>query len=167
MLFLHFLESTVMNRKKKTNLLDELGTAIGVGLLAGLAGTAAITLSQMIEMKITGRKPSTTPEKAVERTLDIGAVSKEKKGKVAQEVHWVYGTTWGIARGLMRFAGLKGWPATLTHFSAVWGTALVMLPALGLSKPIREQKIKKTLIEATHHAVYAAATGLVVDAIEG
>jgi len=156
-----------MSKKKHTNPLDELGTAIGVGLLAGLAGTAAITLSQMIEMKITGRKPSDTPEKAVEKTLDVGAVSEEKKGKVAQEVHWVYGTTWGIARGLIRFTGLKGWPATLVHFSAVWGTSLVMLPALGLSKPIQEQEVKTTLTGAIHHGVYAVATGLVVDAIEG
>lgn len=156
-----------MSKKKKTNPLDELGTAIGVGLLAGLAGTAAITLSQMIEMKITGRKPSTTPEKAVEKTLDIGAVSEEKKGKVSQEVHWVYGTSWGISRGLMRLAGLKGWAATLAHFSAIWGTALVMLPALKLSKPVQEQPVKTTLIEGLHHAVYATVTGLVVDAIEG
>jgi hypothetical protein len=156
-----------MKRKKKTNPFNELGTAIGVGLLAGLAGTAAITLSQMIEMKMTGRKPSTVPEKAVEKTLDVGAVSEEKKEKVAQEVHWVYGTTWGIARGLLRLSGLKGWPATLTHFSAVWGTSLVMLPALGLSKPVREKEVKKMLIEGLHHAVYATTTGLIVDAIEG
>jgi hypothetical protein len=153
--------------RKKNNPFEEVGMAIGVGLLAGLAGTAAITLSQMIEMKITGRKPSTTPEKAVEKTLDIGAVSEEKKEKVSKEVHWVYGTTWGISRGLMRLAGLKGWVATLTHFSAVWGTSLVMLPALGLSRPVQEQEVKPMLIDALHHAVYATATGLVVDAIEG
>ncbi|HVW60503.1 MAG TPA: hypothetical protein VHC48_10720 [Puia sp.] len=155
-----------MNRKKN-NPFEEVGMAIGVGLLAGLAGTAAITLSQMIEMKITGRKPGTTPEQAVEKTLDIGAVSEEKKEKVSQEVHWVYGTAWGVSRGLMRLAGLKGWVATLTHFSAVWGTSLVMLPALGLSRPVQEQEVKSTLIDALHHAVYATATGLVVDAIEG
>jgi len=156
-----------MRKKKHANPLDELGAAIGVGLLAGLAGTAAITLSQMIEMKITDRKPSIVPEKAVEKTLDVGAVSEEKKEKVSQEVHWVYGTAWGIARGLIRLTGLKGWPATLAHFSAVWGTSLVMLPALGLSKPIREQEAKTALTDALHHGVYAAVTGLVVDAIEG
>ncbi len=155
-----------MGRKRNSNALDELGTAIGVGLLAGLAGTAAITLSQMIEMKITKRKPSVVPEQAVEKTLDVGAVTEEKKEKVAQEVHWVYGTTWGVPRGLIRWAGLKGWPATLAHFSAVWGTSLLMLPALGLSKPVREREIQATLIDAMHHAVYAVAAGLAVDAIE-
>ncbi len=35
------------------NAVGELGSVIGKGLIAGLAATAAITISQMIEMKIT------------------------------------------------------------------------------------------------------------------
>ena len=42
----------------------EVAGAIGKGLMAGAAGTLAITLSQMIEMKITKRKPSTAPADA-------------------------------------------------------------------------------------------------------
>lgn len=38
-----------------------VAAAVGKGLFAGLAGTAAMTLSQQIEMKLSGREPSTGP----------------------------------------------------------------------------------------------------------
>ncbi|MDB5009882.1 MAG: hypothetical protein JWQ06_671, partial [Mucilaginibacter sp.] len=53
------------------NALGELGSAIGKGLLAGLAATAAMTLSQMIEMKITKREPSDAPVKVTSQTVGI------------------------------------------------------------------------------------------------
>jgi hypothetical protein len=137
--------------------------AIGLGLLAGLAGTAAITLSQMIEMRITKRKPSTTPIDAASKVLDITAVSDTKKTAVSQEVHWAYGTTWGIARGIISMTGLKGWAADLAHFASIWGASLVMLPSLKVAPPVTEEKPKQIGIDVLHHAVYAIATGLVMD----
>jgi len=143
----------------------DLGTAIGAGLLAGLAGTAAITVSQMIEMKITGRKPGNAPVEVASKVLDVTAVSEDKKSKVSQEIHWVYGTTWGVARGMLSLTGLKGWTADLAHFAAVWGAALVMLPGLKVAPPIQEEDPKTIGIDILHHAVYALAAGLVYDMI--
>jgi hypothetical protein len=40
---------------------SSLASAIGIGMIAGLAGTLAITISQMIEMKITKRSMSKAP----------------------------------------------------------------------------------------------------------
>jgi len=71
----------------------EVATAMGKGLMAGAAGTLAITLSQMIEMKITKRKPSEAPAKAAEKVLDVKPATEEDKSKLSQEVHWAYGTT--------------------------------------------------------------------------
>lgn len=151
--------------RKKSSAVADLGTAIGVGLLAGLAGTAAITVSQMIEMKITGRKPSNTPVEAVSKVLDMDAVSEEKKPKVSERIHWAYGTTWGVARGVLSLIGLKGRTADLAHFASVWGASLVMLPKLKLAPPIQEEEPKMIAIDILHHAVYAIAAGLVYDAI--
>jgi hypothetical protein len=97
-----------------------LGSAIGKGLLAGLAATAAITISQMIEMKITKRKPSDAPVKVAEKTVGAEPTPGEKEN-MSEELHWAYGTTWGVARGIMALTGLKGWPATAAHFAAIWG----------------------------------------------
>jgi preprotein translocase subunit YajC len=154
-----------MKRKKHTNALERLGTAIGVGLIAGLAGTVAMTISQMIEMKLTDREPSTVPADAVAKTLDVQATDESQKPKVAQEVHWTYGASLGITRGLLAMSGLRCWPATLAHFSTVWGASMIMLPSLELAPPVQEQKPKSILIDGWHHAVYAVVTGLVYDAI--
>ncbi len=41
--------------------LGRTAARVGVGLAAGAVGTAAINLSQAIEMKLTGREASTAP----------------------------------------------------------------------------------------------------------
>lgn len=142
-----------------------IGAAIGIGIIAGIVGTAAITLSQMIEMKIDGREPSDAPVKAVGKTLNVAPTAENKKETLSQEIHWTYGTSWGIARGLIALTGLKGLPASLLHFAAIWGTELLMLPALKLAPQVTEEKPKEIAVDALHHAVYAAATGLAFDAM--
>lgn len=152
-------------KSKSGIFLNELGTAIGIGVMAGIVGTAAITISQAIEMKIDKREPSSAPADAVSKVLDLEPTDEEKKAKVSQEIHWTYGTSWGIARGLISLIGLKGWKATLVHFGAIWGTEMVMLPSLDLAPPATEEDAKTLSIDALHHAVYAVAAGLAFDAI--
>lgn len=149
----------------KENPLSELGGAIGKGLLAGLAATAAITISQMIEMKITGRKPSDAPVKVAQETLGAEPAPGDKK-QWSQEVHWAYGTTWGIARGIIGLTGLKGWKASAAHFAAIWGTSMVMLPAFKVAPPIYDEEPQAIAIDGLHHAVYAIVAGLTYDALD-
>jgi hypothetical protein len=153
-------------RIHENNILGELGSEIGKGLLAGLAGTAAITLSQMIEMKITKREPSKAPVKVAKETTGIKPANKEQIEKVTQEIHWAYGTSWGIARGIIGLTGLKGLPATLLHFGAIWGTSMIMLPAFKAAPPVTEEDPKLIAIDGLHHAVYALAAGFAYDALD-
>jgi hypothetical protein len=81
--------------------------------MSGAAGTLAITLSQMIEMKITKGKPPDEPVAAAEKVLNVKPATEEDKIKLSQEVHWAYGTSWGIARGILGLLGFKGLPAPL------------------------------------------------------
>lgn len=145
--------------------MQRAGTAVGVGLLAGIAGTLAISLSQKIEMSLTHRQPSTAPADAVEKTLDVKPTDETKRPAVAHRVHWAYGIAWGLARGGFSLLGMHGWRATLAHFGAVWGGSLVLLPALKLAPPVTEESPKAIAIEGLHHAVYAAGAGLAFDAI--
>jgi len=151
--------------KHNDNAFRQVGTAIGVGLLAGLAGTLAISLSQKIEMKITQRKPSTTPADAVEKTLDLKAADEGKKTALSHKIHWVYGTCWGVTRGLISLTGIRGIPATVLHFTAVYAKELTLLPGLHLTPPVTEQSAKTIAIDALHHAVYATAAGCAFDPI--
>lgn len=151
---------------KEENALGELGSAIGKGLLAGLAATAAITLSQMIEMKITKRKPSEAPVKVTSEVAGIKPVNKAEAEKVSQEIHWAYGTTWGILRGLIGLTGLKGAPASAIHFAAVWGTSMIILPKFKAAPPVTEEDAKTIAIDGLHHAVYATTAGIVYDLLD-
>jgi hypothetical protein len=148
------------------NTLGSLGSAIGKGLLAGIAATAVMTLSQMIEMKITKRQASDAPVKVAENTAGVKPATPQDKNQLSQELHWSYGTTWGVARGLIGLTGLKGLPATLLHFGAVWGTAIIMLPKHNAAKPINQQEPKDIAIDVLHHSVYAITAGLVYDALD-
>ena len=153
-------------RIKEENALGELGSAIGKGLLAGLAGTAAMTISQMIEMNITKRKPSDAPSKAVSKVVDVKPVSEAQKEKVNNEIHWAYGTVLGVSRGLISLTGLKGWKASAVHFGLVWAGSMVMLPALKVAPPVTEEEPKSIAIDGLHHAVYALAAGFAYDALD-
>lgn len=151
---------------EQNNSLGQLGSAIGKGLLAGMAATAAMTLSQIIEMKITKREASNAPVKVVDATLGLKPSSEADKQKASQEIHWAYGTAWGMSRGLIALSGLKGIPATLVHFAAIWGTALVILPKYNAAPPITEEEPKDIAVDIFHHLVYATAASLAYDALD-
>src|SRR5437868_4657878 len=118
--FLLSIKHLIYMRRHTDNFFGEIGSAIGKGLIAGVVGTAAITLSQMIEMSITKRKPSEAPLKVAKKVTNIKPANKEVKETVAQQIHWAYGTSWGVARGIIGLTGVKGLPAALIHFAAIW-----------------------------------------------
>lgn len=157
-----------MRKKERSydrTVVGALGSAIGKGMIAGLAGTVAMSISQAIEMKITNRKPSDAPAKAAERIFDIGP-DPGTEDTFSNEVHYTYGSLWGIARGLLAVCGIRGFIATSAHFSAVWGTALVVETELDLAPPLNEWKNEDFVMSIVHHAVYAVVAGLVYDAID-
>lgn len=144
----------------------DLAEALGKGLLAGLVGTVAITASQMIEMKFTGRGQSSVPADAASKVLGVQSVNEEEKTKFATLVHWAYGTSWGTFRGLLSEAGIKGWPATASHFIAIYGTAMIIQPTLEVAPPLREWDSKTLISGGIHHAVYSLTAGMVYDALD-
>jgi hypothetical protein len=152
--------------KQTADITGRYAAAIGKGIVAGLAGTAAITLSQMVEMKLTGRPKSEAPAEVANKALGVQPVNQEKKEELSTKIHWGYGAAWGAVRGILKEAGMPAWAATATHFAGVYGTALVMLPATKVAPPVKEWGGKAIAIDALHHGIYAAVTGLVYDAID-
>jgi hypothetical protein len=145
---------------------DTLATAIGRGLVAGLAGTAAMTVSSTLEARLRHRAFSTAPARATAKVLGI----KEFDSDLAQArwndlSHWGYGTGWGVLRGLLGATPLSPRAATLAHGAAIYGAAQVTLPALEIAPPSIFWGVKEIAIDALHHAVYAAATGVAYRAI--
>lgn len=152
--------------KKAAHETGNLAGAIGRGLLAGLAGAAAMTISQMIEMQITKREPSNTPANGVDKVLPVNAPeNEEEKAKLSKMTHFIYGTVWGAPLGILNFSGLKGIQASTIHLAAVWGTAAIMLPKLNLAPPVNKWSKKQIAVDLLHHSVYALAAGLTYAAI--
>ncbi|MEY2440786.1 MAG: hypothetical protein QOJ46_212 [bacterium] len=133
---------------------------IGKGLAAGLAGTAAMTLSSTIEMRRRGRDASTAPADATAKVLGIAGFTDDgAKARFSNLVHWGYGTSWGVMRALLGCTGLSPAAATAAHLAAVWGNEAVMLPALDVAPPFYTWGAKEVAIDVSHHVVYALATG--------
>ena len=147
-------------------MLKTVAEAVGKGLVAGLVGTAAMTLSSTIEMKLREREASDAPSKAAGKVLGIQPRHPEGQKRFANVVHWGYGTAWGVARGLIGTTGLEGAVAGVAHFAAVWSAEQAMLPTLGVTPPLTEWDPEEIAIDVFHHAVYAAATGWAYDRLE-
>jgi hypothetical protein len=116
--------------------ISNLGCAIGKGLVAGLAGTAAMTVSSTLEMRLRGRAASSAPADATAKVLGIASFTDDAaKDRFSNIVHWGYGTGWGAVRGLLSNAGLSSTAATAAHLAAIWGNEAVMLPVLDIAPP--------------------------------
>jgi hypothetical protein len=137
----------------------DVAASVGKGLFAGAVGTAVMTVSSTVEMKIRGRAGSTAPADAAGKVLGVEPKDAAGEARFANLVHWGYGTGWGAVRGLIGAAGLEGTAATAAHFGALWGSEQVMLPALGVAPPFWTWGAKEVGIDAFHHLVYAGATG--------
>lgn len=143
-----------------------LAGSIGRGLIAGLAGTAAMTVSSTAEMRLRGRAASTAPADATAKVLGIESFSDDAaKGRFSTLVHWGYGTGWGVVHGLLDLAGLPPAKATAAHLAAVWGNEAVMLPVLGVAPPFYQWGVEEVAIDVWHHVVYAVATGVAYEAL--
>ena len=148
------------------NRLGEISSAVGRGLLAGAAGTAAMTVSSTIEAKLRGRVGSSAPADAAGKILGIQPRDPAGKARFSNVVHWGYGTSWGAVRGLIAESGLTGAAATSAHFAAIWPSALVMLPSLDVAPPPWKMGATELAIDAWHHLVYVTATGAAYAALE-
>jgi hypothetical protein len=142
-------------------MLTTIATNVGKGLVAGFAGTAAMTASSSLEARLRQRQASTAPARATAKVLGI----KEFESPIAAArfndlSHWGYGTAWGVVRGLLAATGMSPRAATVAHGAAVWGSAQVTLPALEIAPPSVFWGRKEIAIDAFHHAVYTVATGV-------
>ena len=146
---------------------EKFASSIGKGLLAGFAGTAAMTVSSTLEAKLRKRQPSSAPARATARALGIAtfedAIAQARFNDLS---HWGYGTGWGVVRGLLAAAGLSPTAATAAHGAAVWGSAQAMLPALEVAPPFVFWGKKEVAIDLFHHLVYVTAAAAAYELLE-
>jgi hypothetical protein len=150
------------------NVVRTVAEDVGKGLAAGLLGTAAMTASSTIEARLRKRQASSAPARATAKVLGIKEFEDATAAARFNDLsHWGYGTSWGALRGLLGATGMPPRTATALHGAAIYGSAQVTLPALEIAPPVVFWAKEEIAIDAFHHLVYAAATGLAYELIDG
>ncbi len=136
------------------------------GMIAGAVGTAAMTLTERLEMAISGRAPSTVPGQVGAHLLpgaDPGTVSDV--ARLNGPVHWAHGISMGALRGALDGMGLRGPAASAAHFALLWTGDVALYRALGIAEVPWRWSGDELATDVLHKGVYAAVTGAVYDAL--
>ena len=113
----------------KTSMAGDLGR----GALAGLVGTAAMTVAQGVEMRLSGRPPSMVPGQVASKLLFLKPRKKDLP-KVSIRMHWAHGIAQGTLRAVVgRTTGLTGPSAGAAHFGMMWTSDAALYRMLGIS----------------------------------
>jgi hypothetical protein len=147
---------------------SELFGALARGMIAGAAGTVALTLSERLEMAITGREGSQVPGEVGAHLLpgkDPDAPSDVER--LNTPVHWAHGIAMGGLRGLLDVGGVRGTAATAAHFALFWGSDAMLYRALGVADVPWRWSGDELASDVLHKGVYAVATGAVYEALAG
>ncbi len=138
--------------------------SVGAGLLAGLAGTAAMNFSKKITEKISGNKHDEAIV-AIAKKIFHYYPSKDKEPGFVNVITYSYGSANGIIRSFLSSAGIKNFAATAIHFGIISSMVVLVEPMFNVAPPINKRKTLKLAMNLFHHAVYTAVSGLVFDSI--
>ena len=134
-----------------------------LGLLAGAAGVAAMTVAEKLEQKVTGRPDSYTPAHTLERLLRQPHKPDSERLWMNRGMHWGQGILLGAVRGWMAGRGMRGPFASFLHLNLrlLNDQSLENLTGAGAlpwTWPADEQ-----IIDIAGKGVYALVTGAVAD----
>jgi len=136
------------------------------GMVAGAVGTLAMTLTERLEMSITGRPASQVPGQ-VGAALLLGSDprSDAEVQRLNTPVHWAHGIAMGSLRSALDAAGIDGPAASAIHFALLWGGDAALYVALGITDVPWRWDAEALATDILHKGVYAAVTGAVYDAL--
>ena len=137
------------------------------GSLAGLAGTAVMTLHQRLRQGPSdGGEPSwdeaPAPAQVARKALGLIGVSPsaERIPLLTNAMHWGYGTTWGAAYALLaREAEEEPWAGPAFGL-LVWAMSYVQLVPLGIYEPPWTYEPLELADDVGYHLTYGTATAL-------
>jgi hypothetical protein len=154
--------------------------AIGLGVAAGLAGTAVMTLFQMVEQQLHGpasSKPPTswdeTPAPAqvgerIARGVFERPIDLERAPELTNIVHWSYGTAWGVAFAVaQRSLGIPVVPAAAGFGTLVWASDYAVLPSMKIYKPPWKYPASTLALDLVRHLAYGAGVAGAYALLEG
>jgi hypothetical protein len=137
--------------------------AVMGGLLAGMAGVAAMTLTEKLEQSLTKRPNSYVPAHTLERLLGLAHKPDQQRVGLNWSMHWGQGIVLGIARGLMAQQGIRGPVGSFLFMNLRLLNDQALENATGVGALPWTWPQDEQLIDLVHKGIYAFTAGLVAD----
>jgi hypothetical protein len=156
-------------------------SGIARGVVAGIAGTAAMTGYQLAVAKVRGQPlnppvphkwaDAPAPAQVVKRAADaLGEgrhVTRKEVPLVTNLMHWLYGITWGGvyggAAGVLRPTPVLG---GLSFGAGVWSASYAELVPLGIYEAPWRYPVREIALDLSYHLVYGLAVAGAYAALE-
>ena len=133
------------------------------GLVAGLAGVAAMTAAEKLEQMLTGRPNSFVPARTLERLLRLPSKPDEERLWMNWAMHWGQGVLLGALRGLMAERGVRGPVGSFMFMNLRLLNDQTLENSTGVGAPPWTWPVDEQVIDLLHKAVYAFVTGQLAD----
>jgi len=135
------------------------------GLVAGLAGVAAMTAGEKLEQLFSRRPNSYVPAHTLERLLGLPHRPDEERLWLNWAMHWGQGVVLGPVRVMMAERGLRGPMGSFLFLNLRLLNDQTLENATGVGAPPWTWPTDEQAIDLLHKAVYAFTTGAVADAL--
>jgi len=153
----------------------ELTAHLARGALAGAAGTAALHAATYLDMAVRGRPASSTPERSVDRLLELTGLSlpgdEAQRGARRSALGALLGIAAGVGAGtvLGGVRALRGPQGPVPTTALAWATAMAVgngpMVALQVTDP-RTWSRADWLADVVPHLAYAVTTASAFEAME-
>jgi hypothetical protein len=151
------------------------------GVVAGVAGTAAMTAYQLGVAKLRGKPPATevperwadapAPAQVAKKAADaLGGghhVTLADVPLLTNVMHWLYGVSWGAIYGAA--AGVASPPPAvggIAFGAGVWSAGYAQLVPLGIYKPPWDYPPHEVAFDLSYHLVYGIGVAAAFAALE-
>jgi hypothetical protein len=146
--------------------------SVCLGLVAGVAGTGAMTAYQLGVAKLRGQPLGTpvpdsweeapAPAQAAKKVVAaVGQGERVTRGQVpllTNAMHWLYGTGWGVVyAAAFRRTGMPPLPGGLAFGAGVWGASYAELVPAGIYEPPWRYPAQELALDLSYHLVYGLA----------
>lgn len=131
------------------------------GLLAGIAGVAAMTLTEKLEQLITKRPNSYVPAHTLQHLLDSS--NKKDNDFTNWTMHWGQGILLGAVRGIMAKKGIRGPFGSFLFMNLRLLNDQTLENATGVGALPWTWPKDEQVIDLIHKGVYAFVTGAIAD----
>ena len=133
------------------------------GLLAGVAGVAAMTLAEKLEQLITKRPNSYVPAHTLERLL--GRKTRQDNDATNWAMHWGQGILLGAVRGIMAENGFRGPVGSFLFMNLRLLNDQTLENATGVGALPWTWPKDEQVIDLIHKGIYAFVTGAIADSL--